>query len=306
MAGVSEGSIGHVKPQAPSKAEGHPNHTPRRRRALQRTGQQMQLEFAPLRPCYPAAAEAEPTHPPKAAPDVDALIEAGAIFYVSHSGGKDSQAMYAILRERIPHAQLVVIHADLGRVEWDGVQDHIRSNIDHPLNVVRANKTLLDMVRHRFATRPHVPSWPSSATRQCTSDLKRNPIQTFIRRATLAVNCVGLRAEESAPRARRSEWATNKTLSRAGRTVWDWNVVHALSTAEVFATIRAAGQSPFWAYQSGNERLSCVFCILGSRSDLANGRKHRPELYAEYIQIEEETGWTMFDGESLADRSRST
>ena len=111
--------------------------------------------------------------------------------------------------ERIPHAQIVVIHADLGRVEWEGVKEHIEANIDHPLNVVRANKGLLDMVRHRFATRPHVPSWPSSATRQCTSDLKRNPIQKFIRRdmaarrATLAVNCVGLRAEESAPRARR-------------------------------------------------------------------------------------------------------
>ena len=276
---------------------------------MQQPAQQMQLGFGDLRPCYPAGDSAEPTHPPKAAPDVDALVEAGAVFYCSHSGGKDSQAMYALLRERIPHAQLVVIHADLGRVEWAGVQDHIKANIDHALNVVRANKTLLDMVRHRFRTRPHVPSWPSSATRQCTSDLKRNPIQKFIRRdmaarrATLAVNCVGLRAEESAPRARRSEWATNKALSRAGRTVWDWNVVHSLSTAEVFATIRAAGQAPFWAYQRGNERLSCVFCIMGSRSDLANGRKLRPELYAEYIQIEKETGWTLFADESLADRS---
>ena len=271
--------------------------------------QQMQLGFGDLRPCYQAADTTDTTHPAAAAPDVDELIEAGAIFYVSHSGGKDSQAMYAILRQRIPPAQMVVIHADLGRVEWEGVKDHIRANIDHPLNVVRANKGLLDMVRHRFRTKPNVPSWPSSATRQCTSDLKRNPIQKFIRNdmkrrgQTLAVNCVGLRAEESAPRAKRSEWATNRALSRAGRTVWDWNVVLGLTTAEVFATIREADQSPFWAYQTGNQRLSCVFCIMGSRSDLANGRKYRPELYAEYIQIEEETGWTMFADASLADRS---
>ena len=271
--------------------------------------QQMQLGFSNLRPCYQAANTAETPHPAAAAPDVDELIEAGAIFYVSHSGGKDSQAMYAVLRQRIPPAQMVVIHADLGRVEWTGVKEHIEANIDHPLHVVRANKGLLDMVRHRFQTKPNVPSWPSSATRQCTSDLKRNPIQKFIRndmkarRATLAVNCVGLRAEESPARSKRSEWATNRALSRAGRTVWDWNVVHALTTAEVFATIRAAGQSPFWAYQTGNERLSCVFCIMGSANDLANGRKHRPELYAEYIQIEEETGWTLFADASLAQRS---
>ena len=151
---------------------------------MQQPAQQMQLGFADLRPCYPAGDD-EPTHPPKAAPDVDALVEAGAIFYVSHSGGKDSQAMYAILRQRIPHAQLVVIHADLGRVEWAGVKDHIRANIDHALNVVRANKTLLDMVRHRFSHAAPCPVLAlQSATRQCTSDLKRNPIQKFIRQAT--------------------------------------------------------------------------------------------------------------------------
>ena len=270
--------------------------------------QQMHLAFEGLC-CHAAEADPEATIP-AAPPDVDTLIAEGAIFYVSHSGGKDSQAMYAILRERIPHAQLVVVHADLGKVEWEGVKEHIEATIDHPLNVVRANKTLLDMVRHRHATRPNVPSWPSSATRQCTSDLKRNPIQRFIRqdmtarRATLAVNCVGLRAAESTARAKRPEWATNKALSRAGRTVWDWNAVHGLSTEQVFATIRAAGQTPHWAYATGNERLSCVFCIMASRNDLANGLKQRPELYAEYLQIEQETGWTMFAGESLADRAQ--
>ena len=270
--------------------------------------QQMHLAFEGLC-CHAAEADPEASRP-AAPPDVDALIEQGAIFYCSHSGGKDSQAMYAILRERIPHAQLVVVHADLGKVEWEGVKEHIEATIDHPLHVVRANKTLLDMVRRRHATRPNVPSWPSSATRQCTSDLKRNPIQRFIRqdmkarRATLAVNCVGLRAQESSARAKRPEWATNRALSRAGRTVWDWNAVLSLSTEQVFATIRAAGQTPHWAYATGNERLSCVFCIMASRRDLANGLKHRPELYAEYLQIEAETGWTMFPGESLADRAQ--
>ena len=269
--------------------------------------QQMQLAFEGLC-CH----DDEPSESmPVKAPNVDALIKQKAIFYVSHSGGKDSQAMYAILRERIPHAQLVVVHADLGRVEWEGVQEHIEATIDHPLNVVRADKTLLDMVRHRYTTKPHVPSWPSPSHRQCTSDLKRNPIQRFIRQdmkrrgATQSVNCVGLRAQESSARAKRTEWSINKELSRAGRTVWNWNPVLSLSTEQVFATIRAAGQDPFWAYAAGNERLSCVFCIMASRRDLANGLKHRPELYEEYLQIEAETGWTMFPGESLADRAQA-
>ena len=41
------------------------------------------------------------------------LIERGAIFYVSHSGGKDSQAMYIyLLANGIPNDQVVVVHDD--------------------------------------------------------------------------------------------------------------------------------------------------------------------------------------------------
>lgn len=242
-------------------------------------------------------------------PDLGQLIDDGAIFYISHSGGKDSQAMYAKLIDLIPADQIVVVHADLGEVEWEGVKDHIGANIFHDLNVVQAPKTFFDMVRHRAKTRPDVPSFPSSAQRQCTSDLKRNPIATFIRRdlkergCKLGVNCMGLRAEESSARAKRQEWTTNKALSKAGREVWDWNPIHQLTTEQVFAIIAGAGQDAFWAYAAGNSRLSCVFCIMGCASDLANGKKHRPELYAKYVELEQETGWTMFANESLEQRA---
>ena len=68
------------------------------------------------------------------------------IIYVSHSGGKDSQAMYSHVLKNYPHDQIVVVHSDLGEIEWEGVQDHIRNNISHPLNVVRAGKTFFEMV----------------------------------------------------------------------------------------------------------------------------------------------------------------
>ena len=63
------------------------------------------------------------------------LIRQGAVLYVSHSGGRDSQAMYARIRRRLPHDRIVVVHADLGEIEWEGVQDHIRANIAHELHV---------------------------------------------------------------------------------------------------------------------------------------------------------------------------
>ena len=242
------------------------------------------------------------------------LISAGALFYVSHSGGKDSQAMYLRMAALIPPAQLVVVHADLGAVEWTGTQAHIRATITLPLNVVRAvdsageNKNLLRMVELRSEKRPDAPAWPSSKIRYCTSDLKRGPIEKFIRGdmsargATLAVNCMGLRAEESPGRAKRDSWSTNARLSKAGRTVYDWLPVHELTTNQIFQTIADAGQSPHYAYALGNERLSCVFCIFGSDNDLRNGAAQRPELAAAYIELEARTGKTMFHTASLAER----
>lgn len=247
--------------------------------------------------------------------DLQRLIDKGAIFYCSHSGGKDSQAMYSLLRLVVPHSQIVVVHADLGEVEWTGVQDHIRDTVAHSVHVVRANwkdgteKTLLGMVEKRYQDRPAAPSWPSSAARFCTSDLKRDPIAKFIRNdmkarnAWLAVNCMGLRAEESSARAKKQEWSENKRLTNNSRQVWDWLPIHDMLTGEVFQTIKDSHQRPFWAYQGGNERLSCVFCIMGSRNDIAHGAKVRPELFAKYIELEKRTGYTMFRNETLAERA---
>ncbi|MEL7464852.1 MAG: phosphoadenosine phosphosulfate reductase family protein [Pseudomonadota bacterium] len=241
------------------------------------------------------------------APSLAALIDAGAILYVSHSGGKDSQAMYLRLSEIAPADQIVVVHADLGDVEWRDVKDHIRQTIDHELHVVSAAKTFFEMVRRRAASRPDVPPWPSASTRQCTSDLKRGPIQKFIRAdmrargASLAVNCIGLRAEESRARARRSTLTRNAALSRAGREVYDALPIHEMTEADVFGAIAEAGQDPFHAY-ARNRRLSCVFCILGCREDLRHGAETRPDLYRDYLDLEAETGWTMFADGSLRDR----
>ena len=107
--------------------------------------------------------------------------------------------MYAIVRELVPDEQIAVIHANLGRHEWTGIEAHIRANIAHPLHVVRASKTFSEMVRHRAKTRPDVPSFPSASQRQCTSDLKRVRRYTSssaepherARQTVLGINCIG-------------------------------------------------------------------------------------------------------------------
>lgn len=48
------------------------------------------------------------------------FIEQKALFVINHSGGKDSQAMMIELLKLIPQDQLLVVHASLGDIEWEG------------------------------------------------------------------------------------------------------------------------------------------------------------------------------------------
>lgn len=237
-------------------------------------------------------------------PSIDSLISMGALFVVNHSGGKDSQAMLIRLLERIPRSQLVVVHASLGEVEWEGALEHAQAQAAAaglPFVVAGAVKTFLDMVEHRFKVRPGPNSscWPSASNRQCTSDLKRGPIEREVRRYAKEhghkriVTCMGIRGAESPGRAKQVPFRRNERNSIAGRDWYDWLPIHDMPTAEVFDVIKAAGQEPHWAYAAGNQRLSCVFCIMGSPRDLANGARHRPDLLAKYLEIEQRTGYTM-------------
>lgn len=268
-------------------------------------------------PIVHAKARAEPPEE-KPAPyvlsineQVKGLIASGALFVINHSGGKDSQAMMIKLLEVIPPKQLLVVHASLGEVEWKGaleVAQHQAAAANVPFIVAKATKSFFDMVENRFKTRPDAPSFPSASYRQCTSDLKRGPIEREVRRfmkerdIKSVVSCTGIRAQESAARAKQNPFTKNAGQSIAGRDWHSWAPIFDMKTPQVFATIAGAGQQPHWAYAAGNERLSCVFCIMGSKRDFQSGAKHNPELAAKYIALEKKTGYTMhMSGKSMTE-----
>lgn len=242
--------------------------------------------------------------------EIAEFVTKGALFVANHSGGKDSQALLIKLAEVIPARQLLVIHASLGDIEWAGALELARDQAAAAgleFIVAKPVKTFLEMVEHRFASRPEVPSWPSNTTRQCTSDLKRGPIDREVRRYakakgfTTVISCMGIRAAESVSRSKLAPFKANARNTIAGRAWFDWLPIFDLSTADVFAAIIGAGQTPHAAYDfdvatmttRGNERLSCVFCIMASKADIGNGARKRPDLLAQYVAMEEKTGWTM-------------
>lgn len=223
------------------------------------------------------------------------LIARGAIFVINHSGGKDSQAMTSFLRRHVPAAQLVVIHAILPEVEWDGVEEHVRATtVGLPVHTCQSRRTLLQMVEERGM-------FPSPSKRQCTSDLKRGPIEKTIRHlldgnglpVKLIVNCMGMRAEESPKRSKLQGVKFSERNSKAGREWHEWLPIHDWTVEEVFSEILAAGQKAHWAYYEGMSRLSCCFCIMSNKEDLTTAARLNPVLYARYVGLERFTGQVM-------------
>lgn len=252
--------------------------------------------------------------------DVDILrhfVERGALIVVNDSGGKDSQVMGILLARVVPAAQLLFAHAILPEVEWEGTEDHARQHAAFaraPFVTAQAGKTFLQMAEDKFRRVPDKPSWPTPGERQCTSDLKRGPLERVIRGYAehhgfdLIVNAMGLRSLESPGRSRQPAWGLNrsKTLpdpkkgwhppypTKQKQRVWvNYLPVHHLTRASVFRTIAAAGQRPHPAYAAGNDRLSCVFCIMGKKKDLRNGVLHYPELFERVDEMETRMGYGL-------------
>jgi 3'-phosphoadenosine 5'-phosphosulfate sulfotransferase (PAPS reductase)/FAD synthetase len=99
------------------------------------------------------------------------------------------------------------------------------------LAVVRnLNRTYLEMVEQRGM-------FPSAQFRQCTSDLKRGPIDKFVRGLphNVIVNGIGIRAEESYSRARLSSLTVNRSLSTRQRTVYNWFPIYERTLSDVLA-----------------------------------------------------------------------
>ena len=143
-------------------------------------------------------------------PIVD-LLDQGAHLAISISGGKDSQVMLNLLadfaHERGLTSRTFCIHADLGRAEHPDTLPYVRhlaETADLPLVIVRRSdgKDLVSRIEDRFQKLKGTgkPFWPSSQSRYCTSDLKRLPINQYLRRFDRVISCEGIRAEESQTR----------------------------------------------------------------------------------------------------------
>ena len=246
--------------------------------------------------------------PPVPVPD----LAAHDVILVNSSGGKDSQAMLDYVAELATAADVMnrvtVLHCDLGHVEWPGTRDLAERQAAHYGLRFEVRKReqgpLLEQVRKRGM-------WPSAAARYCTSDQKRGPARKLITelvteldvegRPATVLNCLGLRAEESSGRAKKPVLAVDPAASSGRRTVTTWHPILHWTEAQVWERIKASGVPYHPAYDAGMRRLSCSLCVLASKEDLVLAARLRPDLAAEYAELEAEIGHRFRVDLSIAD-----
>lgn len=154
--------------------------------------------------------------------------------------------------------------------------------------------------------------WPSNAQRWCTSYFKRDPagpVVTALADAARAggnqrprvLQCFGFRAEESPRRKKMPAFAADNRLTNTRKQVDVWLPIHDWTVEQVWARIKTAGTRHHWAYDQGMTRLSCRFCIFAPKSMLMRSARLNPELFEEYLELEQRIGHTFRKELSLAD-----
>lgn len=238
------------------------------------------------------------------------------VILVNSSAGKDSQAMLDSVieqatRERVLD-RVVVVHADLGRVEWKGTRDLAERQAAHyGVRFLVTTRTQNDLLDHIEARR----MWPDSQNRYCTSDHKRGPIRRVMtalatehREAgssgqTRILNCMGLRRQESPVRAKAASFEHDETASNGRRHVDNWLPIHDWTTEQVWARIDGHGIRHLThpAYGHGMKRLSCCFCVFAPKAALVIAGQHNPELLDAYVQVEVRIGHRFRHDMAIAD-----
>jgi len=245
---------------------------------------------------------ARDAHQPDPVPDLAAAHR----IIVSSSGGKDSQVA---LDECVRHAdeagvrdRIVVLHCDLGRtprghsVEWPGTLDLVRRQADHyQLPVEVRSPAKWPSLLHRIQARGR---FPNVFNRYCTAE-KRGVARKFVTEEVTRLNLperparivmvMGLRAAESRNRAAKPPTERDRASS-GRREITLWYPVLRWSTKDVWDRIHDTGVPFHWAYSEGMSRLSCSLCPLASQADLTCAARLRPELAAEYADLEAEMG----------------
>ena len=246
---------------------------------------------------------------------VDGMLNRNAVVAVGVSGGKDSVAVaLAVARhlDNIGHTgPRVLIHSDLGRVEWkDSLPacERLAARMGWELVVVKRNAgDMLARWQGRWEANLRryselecvklILPWSTPSMRFCTSELKTAVIASALRKRYPGLdilNVTGIRRQESSNRAKMPVAAPMTTLQRKDCTGYSWNAIIEWPLEDVLQEISDAGLALHEAYTMyGVSRVSCVWCIMSAWADLVAAAtcSDNQSLYVSMVELEATSGF---------------
>ncbi len=258
-------------------------------------------------------------------PEVEEMLTQNAAVAIGVSGGKDSVASaLAVSRhlDTIGHTgPRVLIHSDLGRIEWKdslAACQRLADYLGWELIVVRRKAG--DMIarwQQRWANNVEryvnlecvkmILPWSTPGMRFCTSELKTAVIASDLKKrfpSQPILNVTGIRWQESKARSRMPISEVSSKLTRKDADGLTWNSIIGWQIEEVFDEIRESGLVLHEAYRVyGSSRVSCCFCIMSSGPDLLAAAvcEDNHDAYRLLVELESESGYGFQGNRWLAD-----
>ena len=281
-----------------------------------------------LFPGSPTQAELQPELPGIAIPDeIETALTLNAPVAIGVSGGKDStiaaHQTVLYLRNRGYTGTILLIHSDLGRVEWKDslpVCERLAEQLGIELVVLRRKAgDMMDRWLKRWennclryqkleCVRLILP-WSTPSMRFCTSELKTHVISSYLKKrfpGQTILNVTGVRAQESTERAKKPVSSPMKALTAKtkGTTGYEWNPILGWTLDQVWQAHHQFGLPIHEAYtRYGSTRVSCAFCIMARQSDLraAADCVDNVALYREMVRLESTSTFGFQSGGWLGD-----
>ena len=263
------------------------------------------LVFHPRR-----APSGKSSYPVSTTPEVETMLHENCVVAIGVSGGKDGASAAIRLSsylDEIGHAGArVLIHSDLGTVEWKASMpecERLAKRLGWELIVVRRNaggmmqrwESRWENNVARYAKLECVKlilPWSTPSMRFCTSELKTQIICAELTRrfpGQKILSVTGIRHDESSARSKMPVASKQEKLSSRKCSGLNWNPIITWTTPEVFSYLDEQNEPLHEAYTKyGSTRVSCAFCIMGSIGDL-NASASCPDnadIYRRMVELE--------------------
>jgi len=245
-------------------------------------------------------------------PEVRALLDQHVPIIIGVSGGKDSDAVASAVARSLTDypGEVILLHAGLGAVEWaDSWPSCVRTAKTLGLEVDSCTRKAGGMMerwegRWQSSIRRYtametvsvVLPWSTPAMKFCQSELKVDPISSYIKRRfgkRPVLNVTGVRGQESTSRAKQPICAPAPKLPPGSQS---WRAIHHWTVDDVWAEIQDAGIEAHEGYSLyGSTRISCRWCIMSSEHDMRASLKDPAghPIYVRMCDLELESGFAF-------------